>query len=460
MTNNNSKLKFLSLSELNKLIKKVLDDNITGINFWVVAEIVNLKTSRGHCYLSLIEKPEGTDVIKAEMRAIIWKDKFIAINSLFKQLTGFELKENIKILFSASVNYDIRYGLSLYINDIEPNYTVGLLQLERQQIIARLKKEGLYERNRKTTFPLVPQNIAVISAEDSKGYEDFKSKLLGNQYNYAYNLTLFSAYLQGNLAAQSLTQQLNLISAQLVQNKEQGDKAQDNQIPFDIVVIVRGGGANIDLNCFNDENLARAIALCPVPVITGIGHTANISIADEVAFSNRITPTDVADFIIQKTFAFQQNILDLFNIINQLYNNIILEQNYLLNKQSQRLNFGLKSYILKQKSKSGTYLNLLAYSTSNFINKTKKLSDELFLKLSLHTKNFIQKQAADNKISEEKIRLLDPEHILRRGYSITVYNDKTLRDCEALNEGVVVKTKLFKGTFISTITKIDTNGKP
>jgi len=454
-----AKDKFLTLSAISSGIKNAINENFGERLFWIIAEISDLNVRKGHCYLSLVEKLPGNASPVCELKGIVWANKFEKIRATFKNETSLELGSNTSILFQAYVRYDVKWGLNLIIEDIEPKYTIGLLQQEREKTVAKLKSEGIYQNNKFLPFPLAPLRIAVISAKDSRGFEDFLNKLIKNSYGYNYEVTLFSSLLQGDKAASEMVNRLIEIYNQIT--------------AFDVVAIVRGGGGAIDLNCFNDYKLARAVARFPLPVLTGIGHTTNISVVDEVAFADRITPTDAADFLIEKTRQFE-DLLDsiAFRVQETYLDKVIFEQSRL-----QQFSVLLKTHAA-QKIHDG--VNLLSNSAEQLRIMTSRLlreseislltrSNEIGYKLKqLFTSEkerinvFVKsiKSFPVQAIHLSKLKLdqfessaihLDPVNILKRGFTITQANGKAIRKADTLKQGDVIKTTFYEGTIESEV---------
>ena len=273
-----------SLLEVTKSIQKTLSDRYTS-SFWVKAEMskLNFYIHSGHCYPELIEKHE--EKIIAQIKSTIWKDDYQAINEKFLKVVNEPLKDGIKILFLARISFDPVYGLSLRIIDIDPAFTLGDLEKEKQETIRKLKENGIFDRNKSLKIPLLLQRIAIISVETSKGYADFKNVLDTNPWNYKFFHFLFPSLLQGEKAIESITHQLGRIKKVIGH--------------FDAVAIIRGGGGDIGLSCFNNYELVKEVAMFPIPVITGIGHTTNETVIEMISFSNGITPTKIAEYLIQ-----------------------------------------------------------------------------------------------------------------------------------------------------------------
>ena len=481
MTEFNNKENYLKISDINTKIQDSISSKLGSFKFWIQAEIAGFKVTNGHCYLNLIEKQQNATSPKASIKGMIWSNNFLILNTEFNRVVGLELKENIKILFLATVNYHINFGLSLTIEDIEPVYTLGTILQERDSIVKRLKEEGHYYLNKRTKFPIVPQRIAVISAQDSKGYEDFLNKLQLNSYNYKYSISLFQSLLQGDKAAENIKQKLLEIYNKLNL--------------FDIVVIVRGGGGAVNLNCFNNYALSKAVARFPIPVITGIGHTTNVSIIDEVAYLDKITPTDVADFIIEQTYSYDKRVQDKFKDIIHRYNELKNLKLHQIDIKSTNLVHFFKS-IMNKKSNVMSNLNLrINQSTSSFlkdkigvnknikdifikeainqlgnkkselksnlvtlnrvvnyqISKGKEVLKNCYSNLSLNCKNFVRTEIQKQDGISKTIGYLDPKNILKRGYSITLKNGKAITQSTSLNIDDTVTTLFFEGDIESKI---------
>ncbi|HWR99866.1 MAG TPA: exodeoxyribonuclease VII large subunit, partial [Prolixibacteraceae bacterium] len=284
----------LSLSELNGEVKKVLSANFTA-PVWVIAEISEINIhSNGHCYLTLIEKGESEDRIVAQARATIWSYTFRMLRPFFETTTGQQLTDGIKVLLHVSVEFHEMYGFSLNVRNIDPTYTLGDQARKRREIIQRLTDEGVLTMNKELGLPLVPQKIAVISSSTAAGYEDFMQQLSANARGFHFYTKLFPAMMQGNQSEQSIIDAL--------------DRIYPYADFFDLVVIIRGGGSQVDLSCFDNYNVAYHVTQFPLPVLTGIGHEKDDSIVDLVAHTRLKTPTAVAEFILEGAGAFEDRI--------------------------------------------------------------------------------------------------------------------------------------------------------
>ena len=449
----------LTLSELTLLIKETIDISFSEY-FLVIAEIsqININYS-GHAYLQLVEKDENSDKILANIRAVIWANKYNLISVYFESVTGSGLNAGMKILIKAEISFHQVYGLSLVIHDIDPTYTLGDIEKQRQEIINKLKEDGIFEMNKELEFPLVPQRIAVISSPTAAGLGDFINHIDSNEYNFKFEHTLFKATMQGEKTEKSIIAAL--------------DKIYASNEKFDIVAIIRGGGSKLDLTAFDSYNIAANIAQFPLPILVGIGHQRDLSTADLVAYKSLKTPTATADFILQKTIDFQNQLDSKFDYIKNFATSYINEQIlYLTERQSQfksqitnilhsdKLN--LK--ILKEQLKSETNLYLLKkeeflkHSISKYRNSLSnmikaKIQQNLNLKQNFNQKinNYLDKKETELKIIETKLDAHNPQHILNLGFSITYKDDKLVKSPEEIKKGDRIKTRLKNGEIDSEI---------
>ena len=289
-----SDIKHISLSELQSLIKRGIADS-HPMPYWVVAEISELKVNySGHCYLELVEKGGANSIPRAKANAVIWRNQYTLIGSYFLSATGGELCAGIKVLVKVTVNYHELYGLSFQITDIEPAYTLGDIEAQRRETIERLKKEGVYDMNRDADLPDVLQRLAVVSSAQAAGYQDFMNELGRNPQGYAYRISLFQAVMQGHETEDSVIAALDAIA--------------ERMDAFDAVIVIRGGGSQSDLAAFDGYRLTSHLAQFPLPVLTGIGHEKDRSVADLVAHTPLKTPTAVATFLTEHNLLFEARI--------------------------------------------------------------------------------------------------------------------------------------------------------
>lgn len=310
----------ISLLELQERLKHAIEGAVPR-QVWVTAEIGEMNSHiSGHCYLDLVDYKEGERGVAAKARGVIWSSTWRMLKPYFQSSAGVPLQKGLNVLIKVQAGFSTVYGLSLNILDIDPSFTVGELELRRQQTIKRLQQEGCMEMNAQLNLPALPRRIAVVSAPGAAGYRDFMNHLHKNEYGFRFETELFPAQMQGEEAPQSIIAALDAIAA-----REDG---------FDVVAILRGGGAAMDLVCFDDYSLAVNIAQFPLPVITGIGHDHDYHIADMVANTWLKTPTAVADFFVDVFVQQEQYLMHLFQRISlTLAHKITVGRNRLQNVQ-------------------------------------------------------------------------------------------------------------------------------
>ena len=428
-----------SLLEVANSIQKTINARYTS-SYWVKAEMnkLNHYSHSGHCYPELVEKKDNKVI--AEMRAVLWKGNFDKINAQFLKTLNEPLKDGIKILFLTQINFDPKYGISLNILDIDPSYTLGDLEKEKQQNIIRLKNENLFDKNKTLQLPLIPQRIAIISVETSKGYADFLNVIDNNQWNYKFFHMLFPSLLQGDKAPSNIIEQLH--------------KIRKVYHHFDLVAIIRGGGGDIGLASYNNYDLAKAVASFPLPVLTGIGHATNETVIEMVAHSNHITPTKLAESLLQKFHDFSVPVQRAEEqIIYQA--RMVLNENKFNLKNEMKFFKSLTQNILNQ---NNSLLNQLPITLSreikNLIKENKLYLDQNSEHIKKHAQQLLkyQKQRLDSL--EKNVEILDPINVLKRGFSITKFNGKSIKNPNDLEIGQNVKTILYEGELISKIEKI------
>jgi len=408
----------LSLFELNQLVRATLDTNLEP-SYWVIAEISDLKVSqKGHCYMELVQKDQ--DSILAKVRANIWSYNYRKLGSWFEGITGMPLKPGIKVLFNVEVQFHEVFGYSLTIRDIDPNFTLGEKARKRQEILKRLKEEELLELNKQKDLPLVPQRIAIISSSTAAGYEDFLKQLKNNIYGYGFKLEFFQSVMQGHEAENSIIRNLERIA--------------DNHLSFDVVVIIRGGGSQIDMDCFDSYLLAKQVANMPIPVITGIGHDRDQSIVDKVAHTDVHTPTAAGDFIISGIAHFESKLGEL----------------------NKRLRYIFEKRFYNENQKLRDYINQLNLKVSGSLQHQINLLDQYSTRLKTGVTHLLEVQMQNLNQLSTKVRLLDPNEVLKRGFTITTLNGHKLDQNNQAVVGDTLKTYTDKIVMESVIEKMNT----
>jgi exodeoxyribonuclease VII large subunit len=378
---------FLTLAELADQVRTALEDQVGGV-LRVVAEISTIvRHPSGHCYIDLIEKPNPKTEIR--FKANLWKSNVPFVLSKFEGSTGTPLAKGMKVLFEVRVIYHSQYGLSLTIDDIDPNYTLGEHRRSREQIIAQLETEGFMMVQKGLTLRLVPQRIAIVSAATAAGYEDFFRQLTDNDFGYSYQTTLFTATMQGVDTESSVLNALKAIEARVAD--------------FDVLVIIRGGGGEMDLASFDNYAIGKALALFPIPVLSGIGHEKDVTVPDLVAYQNLKTPTAVAEYIIGLANQFEAEVELNFKAI---------------------LQFAQKQVLIEDRA-IGSLQSVIIGLAGKMIPVQASLLTSISERISAGSFKLLEQMAGQVTLVQEQVRLLDPQRMLERGY-VLVYQDGTV----------------------------------
>ncbi len=383
----------MTLCQLQEQIKDSIESKHTG-RYWIKAEISEIKNnSAGHCYLDLVDKPVGGDLITAKAQAIIWANNYRLLKPYFETTTGQPLVKGMHILVNVQVQYSALYGLSLIVLDINPAFTIGEQELERQKTIKKLKSEGMFDMNRTLELPLLPKRLAIISSDQAAGYRDFINHLHLNEYGFKFKTELFTAPMQGVFAPDGIVEAMNKVAERLDE--------------FDLLLILRGGGSAQDLACFDDYNLASNIAQFPLPVITGIGHDHDYHIADMVAHTSVKTPTALADLIVDIFVKEDQQIIFL----------------------SRRLSLSLHTRLMNES-------NNLKSLTNRFLNSYK-----------------IQVQSNYHMLQllEQRVNANNPLSLLTKGYALVLKDGIKVKHIKQVEEGENIKVILVGGALNCTI---------
>lgn len=450
----------ITLSELAANIKDTLDAHLE-ISYWVMAEIAEFKVNSfsGHCYLELVEKDEQGANTKARMRSTIWSAAYRMLKPFFETSTGIELGPGLKVLVRGVVEYHENYGLSLNIRDIDPAYTVGELALKMQQTIDLLKKDGVLDMNRELRLPMLPKTVAVISSSNAAGLQDFMDQLENNPYGYQYHIKLFDAVMQGDAAPDAVMHALNRIF-------EEADV-------FDAVAILRGGGALMDLNCFNDYDLCFMAAQFPVPILTGIGHEKDETVLDLVAHTKLKTPTAVAGFLIDAFSMFDNELSELCDAIcngvsSQLrdqHNRLELaatqfkpqvqksleQHQHVLESATKDLSQNMRYHLGQQSTTLDNYALAIHKELPAFIGRRSAILDVQLEKLYEKSKQFLKDSQHTLSEMALKINYQSPENILTKGYSITRKDGNVITDAKQVKKGDMLETILAKGVVKSKV---------
>lgn len=427
----------LSLFEFNSLVKKTLEQSLKP-SYWIVAEISEMRLNqKGHCYMEVVEK-EG-NFVTAKIRANIWAYTYRNLSGWFEAITHSPLQPGIKILFNASINFHEVYGMSLTIKDIDANFTLGERARKRKEVIDQLVKEGVYDMNHGLPLPQVPQRIAIISSQTAAGYGDFLDQLKSNSRGFAFQTELFQALMQGDQASQSMIDALLSIH----------ESIED----FDLVVIIRGGGAQVDLDCFDQYNLAAHIAQFPIPVLTGIGHERDETIADLVAHTKMKTPTAVAEFLISGLERVDDQLNESIYRIERSALSLLQLESFRLQAVSNKLQLSSRGRFNLAKEKISQLKLSIRFSCAERLKMDDLKLDKLKAPLQRVAKHRLSNMRGHLESLEKELALVNPESVLKRGYSITRVNGKLIGK-EPIKQGDTMET-ITQGQVVSSeITEI------
>ena len=431
--------KHITLSQLQSRIKDGIN-NCIPFPIWICAEVSEIKVNySGHCYLELVEKGGKNQVPKAKVNAVIWKSSYFALSSYFSSSTGSDLAIGMQVLVKVVVNYHELYGLSLVVSDIDPRYTLGDMEREKQKTIQQLKADGIYDMNQSLELPYKLQKIAVVSSRNAAGYQDFMMEI--DSSIFKFDITLFDAFMQGNGAEESIIGALELI----VNSEEE----------FDALVLIRGGGSQSDLACFNSYRLCSHLAQMPLPIIAGIGHDKDQSVADLVAALSLKTPTAVATYLVESISDLYETLIDRERLLSE-------KTKYILDINKQQLNNN--AHLIHS-----TYSDLtrkVEVKLASLTGDIKRMSDNLimtrlnrveFLSESLSHKSKLILNREQNRVNN-CVNLIDsrrPESILSLGFAIVSQKGKAVKDSNGIDVGSEVNITLSKGSINAKITKIN-----
>ena len=427
----------LTLYELNSLVVELID-KVMPSSYWVEAEIADARESKGHLYLELIEKDESTNIPIARASAKCWRSSWLMIGPHFERVAGVKLRAGLQIMIQVHAQFHAQYGFSWIIDDINPEYTMGSMARKRNEIIAQLKSEGVFDLQRELCLPLFAQRIAVISSASAAGYGDFCNQLQHNEYGFRFQMQLFQAFMQGEQVEQSIVAALNLIST----------KEDD----FDCVVIIRGGGATADLSGFDTLVLAENVANFPLPVITGIGHERDESILDMVAHTRVKTPTAAAAFLIDHLAATLNRIEQAQISIQRMVEHRIQHEKLHLQQLSTHIPILFSMIKNRENARLDDYWHALLQRVMLHLQQSKMRVELLSNKVIPATTNKLMAEQHKLQLLEQRVDGVNPERMLRLGYSLTYKNGYVLRNVNEVKAGDEITTRL-KGGIITSVVK-------
>lgn len=406
--------KALTLYELNTLVREAIASAMDR-DYWVEAELSEVREVRGHCFMELVQKDLFSPTPVARASAKCWKTTWTRIRPRFEAITGQPLRPGMKVMLLVHPDFHEAYGFSWIVSDVDPTYTLGDMARKRMEIVNQLKAEGVFDLQKGLPLPLFSQHIAVISSENAAGYGDFCSQLSNNDYGFSFMPVLFAAVMQGDGVEQSIVAALNAINAE-------ADR-------FDVVVIIRGGGATADMSGFDTLLLAENVANFPLPVITGIGHERDECVLDMVSHTRVKTPTAAAALLVDNLAQVWAHVTDCQRMITQLVGQRMASEPSRLDRLSTRLITLIHDRLTHEQ-----------FRLSSLATSLKPAAERV---LTTH-RNHLERLAL-------RAKSLDPQLLLRRGYSITTIGEKAVRDASLLKSGDEIVTQLEKGSVHSVV---------
>ena len=428
----------LSLYELNSLVREVIESELSR-EYWVEAELSEARESRGHCYMELVQKEEGTNTPIARASAKCWRTQWMMIHPHFERITGQRIHAGLKVRLKVYAQFHEAFGFSWIVTDIDPTFTLGDLARRRQEIITQLKQEGVFDLQKELELPLFCINIAVISSESAAGYGDFCNQLADS--GFAFHTQLFPAVMQGEQVEESIIQALERIFQMQAEDVAQ----------FDSVVIIRGGGATADMSGFDTLALAENVAQFPIPISSGIGHDRDECVLDMVSHLRVKTPTAAAAFLIDHA----QQVLDRIEDAEQRI--VQASQNQISNLKSQISNLASRIPTLfslvktREEAHTQQMLQRMGKACDGQLIRSEARLTTLNAQLSTLSSQLINTHRHRLDLLQQRTASLDPQLILNRGYSLTTYNGKAVRNAQFLKSGDEIETRLSEGIIKSVV---------
>jgi exodeoxyribonuclease VII large subunit len=428
----------LSLYELNALVKRSITTCLPD-TYWVQAELSDVRSNySGHCYLEFVQKePRGNNLI-AKARGTIWSNVYRLLKPYFEEETGQAFVSGIKVLVKVSVEFHELYGYSLTVQDIDPTYTLGDMARRRREILKQLEEEGVLTLNKELELPLLSQRIAVISSATAAGYGDFCNQLEQNPYGFVFYPRLFPAIMQGERVEQSIISALDTINAR-----------RDN---WDVVVIIRGGGATSDLSGFDTYELAANCAQFPIPIITGIGHERDDTVLDSVSHTRVKTPTAAAEFLINHLHDTAEVLEDYASSILQAVSTRMMREKTRLSRLVERIPMQTLMRLKDEHYRQERVVKQLETALQSRLTKEKHHLQMMETQIGIASQRRLVKENHRLQLLEQQLKAASPEHLLKRGYSITLKNGKAVTDASVLQPGDELTTRFAKGEIKSVVT--------
>lgn len=434
----------LTLYELNNLVSEVIS-SVMPDEYWVEAEISELRVVRGNCYMELVQKAEDTRTPVARASAKCWRTYWILVQSSFERVTGRQLCPGMKVMMRVHADFHEAYGFSWIVTDINPEYTLGDIARRRREIIARLKEEGVFDLQKELIIPLFAQRVAVISSDNAAGYDDFCNQLQNNEKGLAFSVKLYPAVMQGESTETSVIEAL--------------DRIYKDEDKFDVVVIIRGGGATSDLSGFDTLSLAENVANFPLPIIVGIGHNRDESVLDLVANMSVKTPTAAAAFLIDRLAAVAARVDAAATSLSKYVTNRIEQEK----SRIKYLSTVLPSLYAAVKSRENMRISRMSDSlyvaVRQIVASERARLDLMPQRLSGAWRQAVTGESHRLQMLEQRVAASDPKRMLARGYTLTLHDGRAVTDLSSLKKGDMLKTLFAGGEVVSEVNKISKNKK-
>lgn len=430
----------LSLSELNALVKDAVEYTLPDA-YWVRAEVASVHESRGHCYMELTETIDGkgkSGTLVAQARACCWAGTWMRLSPKFQSVTGERLHAGMSVLLCVSASFHVLYGFSWIVTDIDPTFTMGDMARRRQEIIRKLKADGVYDLNKQLHIPMFCKRIAVVSSATAAGYGDFVNQLENNDYGFKFETKLFPAVMQGEQLERS-------IIAALEEVYLEGQRDGNSDYAFDTVVIIRGGGSTTDLSGFDSLALAENIANYPLPVITGIGHTRDESVADLVACKALKTPTAVAAFLIDNLAQTAECIDNAATRMAKAVSTRMQTEQMRLDRIEQYMSNAFAIRKEREERRIADYTSRMNVTIDRQLTHERNRVETITYRLPMLTKALIQGETHRLQMAEQRTEALNPVNILKRGYSITLHKGHAVKDASQLKKDDMVTVMFAEG---------------
>ncbi len=432
----------ITLSAFNKRIADVVNSAPSLQRQWVIAETSDVRLSRGHCYLELIEKDEAGNTV-ARMGAVIWANAYGKIAGDFKAITGQDFATGMKVMVCMTFNFHPQYGNKAVIGAINPEFTMGDMARKRKEIIDTLTREGVINNNKLLPLTAVPQRIAVISAAGAAGYGDFMNQLASNAYGLKFYTVLYEAAMQGANTAPSVMAAL--------------DRVEQSAQHFDCVVIIRGGGASSDLNSFDDLALARRVATFPLTVIVGIGHERDTTVLDDVAGVRVKTPTAAAEFLIGRGTDALAHLEQLRNDIVSNVRDILAHEREHLSRYGSLIPATAQRLVDTARTRLDSHVRAIPQAIATHLNAQNTRLDHITQLVTTTATQALLTATMQLQALDDKVALLSPRNILNRGYSLTTLGGKFITSATQLKAGDVITTHFKDGAASTQVGTIKLN---